>query len=172
MPAYLQRLISEMASANRSWGEERIASELLLKLEDLCRHEPSGATCVPLARLGVVGRRNRGARSCAAMRVGCWPAISSWWSPRPFRSLYVFVILEVGTRRILHWNVTAHPTAEWTAQQFRMTLSDDSRHQFIIHDRDSSPAPFAGRQSHRRYAHVFGFSRSTSSASCTRVCML
>jgi hypothetical protein len=28
-----------------------------------------------------------------------------------FRILYVFVVLEVGTRRILHWNVTKHPTA-------------------------------------------------------------
>jgi transposase InsO family protein len=33
-----------------------------------------------------------------------------------FRVLYVFVVLEVGTRRILHWNVTEHPTADWTAQ--------------------------------------------------------
>ena len=32
-----------------------------------------------------------------------------------FRVIYVFVVLEVGTRRILHWNVTEHPTADWTA---------------------------------------------------------
>jgi putative transposase len=31
-----------------------------------------------------------------------------------FRTLYVFVIIELGTRRILHHNVTDHPTAEWT----------------------------------------------------------
>jgi len=54
-----------------------------------------------------------------------------------FRLLYVFVILEVGTRRILHWNVTAHPTAEWTAQQFRLIVASDHRYRFVIHDRDS-----------------------------------
>jgi hypothetical protein len=36
-----------------------------------------------------------------------------------FSHPYVFVILELGTRRILHQNVTAHPTAEWTLQQIR-----------------------------------------------------
>ena len=42
-----------------------------------------------------------------------------------FRLFYVFVVLEVGTRRIVHGNVTAHPTAEWTAQQFRMVVPGD-----------------------------------------------
>ena len=50
---------------------------------------------------------------------------------------YVFVVLEVGTRRILHWNVTDHPTADWTVQQFRMVVSGDQTHRWVIHDRDS-----------------------------------
>jgi transposase InsO family protein len=54
-----------------------------------------------------------------------------------FRSLYVFVVLEVGTRRILDWNVTAHPTADWTTQQFRMIARGDRAHRFVIHDRDT-----------------------------------
>jgi transposase InsO family protein len=54
-----------------------------------------------------------------------------------FRLLYIFVVLEVGTRRILHWNVTDHPTAEWTTQQFRMVVSGDQPHRFVVHDRDS-----------------------------------
>jgi uncharacterized repeat protein (TIGR03803 family) len=40
-----------------------------------------------------------------------------------FRVLYVFVIMEVGTRRIAHFNVTAHPTADWTLQQFREVIT-------------------------------------------------
>ena len=54
-----------------------------------------------------------------------------------FRLFDVFVVLEVGTRRIVHWNVTAHPTAEWTAQQFRMVVPGDQTHRFVIHDRDT-----------------------------------
>jgi transposase InsO family protein len=49
----------------------------------------------------------------------------------------VFVVLEVGTRRILHWNVTRNPTAGWTAQQFRMIVRGNQAHRFVIHDRDS-----------------------------------
>jgi len=49
-----------------------------------------------------------------------------------------FVVRQaVGTRRILHWNVTDHPTAEWTIQQFRMVASGDQPHRFVVHDHDS-----------------------------------
>ena len=41
-----------------------------------------------------------------------------------FKLLYVMVILELGSRRILQCNMTAHPTAEWTLEQFREGLSD------------------------------------------------
>lgn len=43
----------------------------------------------------------------------------------------------MGTRRILHWNVADHPTAEWTTQQFRMVVSGDEPHRFVVHDHDS-----------------------------------
>src|SRR5580658_8413331 len=53
-----------------------------------------------------------------------------------FRVLYVFVIMEVGCRRIIHLNVTAHPTAEWTLQQFPNAISGEEPHRYLIHDRD------------------------------------
>ena len=49
---------------------------------------------------------------------------------------YVFVVVEVGTRRIVHWNVTEHPTADWTIQQFRAVITPETEHRFVLHDRD------------------------------------
>jgi putative transposase len=54
-----------------------------------------------------------------------------------FQLLYVLVILEVSSRRVLNCNVTAHPSAEWTLQQFRETLTGERAYRFLIHDRDS-----------------------------------
>jgi hypothetical protein len=53
-----------------------------------------------------------------------------------FPTLYVFVVMEIGSRRILHYNATAHPTAEWTLQQFHEALPGDHPYRFLIHDRD------------------------------------
>src|SRR5438445_7080547 len=54
-----------------------------------------------------------------------------------FRILFVFLMMEIGTRRILHCNVTGHPTAEWTLQQFREAIPCDHPYRFLIRDRDS-----------------------------------
>ena len=54
-----------------------------------------------------------------------------------FRVLYVLVVMEIGSRRILHCTVTAHPTAAWTLQQFREAVPSDHNYRFLIHDRDS-----------------------------------
>jgi transposase InsO family protein len=54
-----------------------------------------------------------------------------------FQTLYVFLLMELGTRRIVHCNLTAHPTAEWTLQQFREAIPTDHAYRFLIRDRDS-----------------------------------
>jgi putative transposase len=54
-----------------------------------------------------------------------------------FRMLYVFVVIEHGTRRLAHVNVTDHPSAERTLQQLREVIgNNDDRHKYLIHDRD------------------------------------
>jgi transposase InsO family protein len=53
-----------------------------------------------------------------------------------FQILYVFLVLAHDRRRILHFAVTAHPTAEWTAQQLREAFPWDSAPRFLLRDRD------------------------------------
>ena len=54
-----------------------------------------------------------------------------------FRVLYILVVIEHGTRRTLHCNVSAHPTAAWTLQQLREAFPSEHEYRFLIHDRDS-----------------------------------
>jgi len=53
-----------------------------------------------------------------------------------FHVLYVFLVLAHDRRRILHFNVTAHPTAEWTAQQLREAFPFDQLPRYLLRDRD------------------------------------
>jgi transposase InsO family protein len=136
IPVDLQQLIVTMAAANRTWGEERIADELLVKL-GICvsprtvrrymRPRPQGGKRGTQAWSTFVRNHTR-----SVLASDFFVVVTA-----TFRVIYVFVVLEVGTRRIVHWNVTAHPTADWTAQQFRMIVPGDQRHRFVIHDRDA-----------------------------------
>jgi transposase InsO family protein len=128
-----------MARDNPTWGEERIANELLLKLG--LRVSPrtirkylfkplnrGGGTHVASQRwLTFVQNHAKGIVACDF----CVVVTAS------FRLLYVLVVLEHASRRILHVNVTAHPTAQWTMQQLREAIPADHPYRFLIHDRDA-----------------------------------
>ena len=53
-----------------------------------------------------------------------------------FQILYVFLVLAHERRRIVHFAVTAHPSAEWTAQQMREAFPWDSAPRYLLRDRD------------------------------------
>jgi hypothetical protein len=53
-----------------------------------------------------------------------------------FRLLYVLVVIEHRGRRLIHYNVTAHPSATWTVQQLREAVGYEERYRFLVHDRD------------------------------------
>ena len=53
-----------------------------------------------------------------------------------FQILYVFLVLAHDRRRILHFAVTSHPTAEWTAQQLREAFPWDTAPRYLLRDRD------------------------------------
>ena len=55
-----------------------------------------------------------------------------------YRLLFVLVILAHDRRRIVHVAVTDHPTAAWTAQQFRNALPEDQTPRYLLHDRDAA----------------------------------
>ncbi len=137
MPAELRELISEMARSNPTWGEERIAAELLLKLG--IRLSPRTVRrYLPKDRGAGGGRRSQRwttfVRNHALAILACDFFVTV---TATFRRLYVFVIMEVGSRRIAHSNVTAHPTAAWTLQQFREVINGEQAQHFVIHDRGS-----------------------------------
>jgi hypothetical protein len=136
IPVDVQHLIATIAAANRTWGEERIADELLVKLgirvspRTVRPYMPSRP---PRTRQGTQAWSTFVRNHARAVLASDFFVVVT----ATFRLIYVFVVLEVGTRRILHWNVTEHPTADWTGQQFRMIVPGDQRHRFVIHDRDT-----------------------------------
>jgi transposase InsO family protein len=58
-----------------------------------------------------------------------------------FRVLSVFVAIEVGSRRLVHVNVTSHSTTAWTLQECREVLAAPHAYRFVLHDRDSIYSP-------------------------------
>ena len=54
-----------------------------------------------------------------------------------FRVLFVLVILSHDRRRILHFNVTEHPTAAWTARQLLEACGTDDAPRYLVRDRDA-----------------------------------
>jgi hypothetical protein len=53
-----------------------------------------------------------------------------------FKVLFVFVILAHDRRRIVHFNITEHPTAQWTAQQVIESFPWDEAPRYLLRDRD------------------------------------
>ena len=136
LPVQLQGLIRRMATENPLWGEERIANELLLKL---------GIRVSPRTVRKYMPRRSPGRprgdlRWSTFLRLHAQGILACDFClaiTASFRMLYVFVVIEHGTRRLVHCNVTAHPTAVWTLQQLREVAGIDHQYQFLLHDRDS-----------------------------------
>jgi transposase InsO family protein len=125
-------LIRQMRAANPLWGAPRIHGEL-----QKLGIEVSQATVAKY-----LGRRtgppSQSWRTFLANHVSEFASIDFFTVPTAtFRVLFVFVVLSHDRRRIVHLNVTAHPTAEWTAQQLREAWPWDTAPHFIIRDRDA-----------------------------------
>jgi len=125
-------LIRKMSWANSLWGAPRIHGELL-KLGI----EVSRAT---VAKYMARQRKPPSQTSRTFLSHHARDLVSTDFFVLPtlsFRVLFVFVVLAHHRRRVIHFNVTSHPTAEWTAQQIAEAFPWDSVLRYLLHDRDS-----------------------------------
>ena len=135
IPIELRRLIKQMAQDNPLWGEERIANELLLKLgvrlspRTVRKYMPKRAPGTPRGDERWATFLHNHAKAIVA----CDFLVSV---TATFRLLYVFVVIEHGSRRLLHCDVTRNPSADWTLQQLRDALGFNEQYRYRLHDRD------------------------------------
>ncbi len=129
--AEIRSLIRRMSRENVTWGSPRIQSELALLgytvdqstvAKYMYRHrKPPSQTW----------------RTFLENHMGDIAAVDFFVVPTVrFRLLYCFVVLRHDRRRVVHFNVSAHPTARWTGQQIVEAFPYDEAPRFLLRDRD------------------------------------
>ena len=126
-------LIKRIVRENLSWGAERIRGELL-KLG------------VRVSKSTIQRYMNDERRSRSSKQT--WSTFlrshaSEIWAcdflqtfDAFFRTLFVFVVIELGSRRVVHFGVTRHPTDQWVTQQLRDATPFGQGPRFLIRDND------------------------------------
>jgi putative transposase len=126
-------LIRQMARENLTWGAECIHGELL-KLG------------IPVAKR-TIQKYLRGVRPVRSpsqawrtflknLAHEMWacdglPVVDLW-----FRPVFIFFLIELGSRRVVHLGVTRHPTSEWVTQQLREATPNATGPKYLIRDND------------------------------------
>jgi transposase InsO family protein len=125
-------LIQDMWRSNPTWGSPRIVGELRKPGIDVAK--PTVEKYRPRSRKpssptwrAFLNNRVKDLVSCDFFTV---PTVT-------FKVLFVFVILAHERRRIVHFNVTEHPTAQWTAQQIVEAFPRDEAPRYLLRDRDA-----------------------------------
>ncbi|MGB2986414.1 MAG: integrase core domain-containing protein [Phycisphaerae bacterium] len=129
--AEIRRLIRRMSRENPTWGVPRIQSELALLGHIVCE------TTVSKYRVRHRKPPSQTWRTFLDNHVQDIVAVDFFTVPTAtFRILFAFVALRHERRRVVHFSVTAHPTAVWTSQQVVEAFPDDTAPRFLIRDRD------------------------------------
>ena len=128
----IRELIRRISSENPLWGAPRIQSELrLLGLnvteKTVAKYRVKHAK--PPSQTWKTFLADH-ANQIAAVDFFTIPTIN-------FRVLYCFIVLLHGRRKIVHFNVTTNPTAQWAAQQIIEAFPDDTSPRYLLRDRDS-----------------------------------
>lgn len=133
LPERVVQVIRRLARENPLWGAERIREEMLKVSTGVAKSSVQKYT-QDLRRVGPSGHswgtflRNHAPEIWACDFLQTYDAL--------FRSVFVFVIIELGLRRVVHVNVTRHPTDAWVAQQLREATPFGEGPRFLIRDND------------------------------------
>jgi putative transposase len=130
----IRELIFQMVAENPTWGAPRIHGELLMlgfevsetSISRWMRRAPRHPE--PAKRWLAFLRNHR--EAIAAMDFFTVPTLT-------FNVLYCFFIISHDRRRILHFNVTRHPTSTWIVQQMREAFPYEPTAKFLIFDHDA-----------------------------------
>ncbi len=127
----VRNLIRRMSRENPIWGAPRIHGELLKLGIDI------GETSVSKYMVRRPNPPSQTWWTFLANHVKSLVSVDFFLVPTiRFQILYVFLVLAHDRRRMLHFGVTAHPTAEWTAQQLRNAFPWDAAPRYLLRDRD------------------------------------
>jgi transposase InsO family protein len=130
----VRELIFRMVAENPTWGAPRIHGELLMLGFDVSERTISRwmkrapRDPHPAQRWRAFFANHR--EAIAAMDFFTVPTIT-------FDVLYCFFVISHDRRRILHFNLTKHPTSAWIIQQLREAFPFGAAPRFLIHDRDA-----------------------------------
>jgi putative transposase len=125
--------IRRISSDHPEYGEDRIALELKVKFG--VRHASSTVR-------RYMAKRRPGPADSQAWKTFLKNQTKSVWSfdffvqhTVWFRVLYVFIVMEIASRKVIHLHVTDHPTLEWKKQQIRNACFEEQP-SFLLHDND------------------------------------
>ena len=136
-----------MANANPTWGSPRIHGELLklgIKIS-----ERTVARLMPKKRKPP----SQTWRTFLDNHVKDLVSIDFFVVPTAtFRILFVLIVLAHDRRRVIHFNVTDHPTARWTGEQIIQAFPDGSEPRYLLRDRDGIYGKRSFKSGFRRLA--------------------
>jgi putative transposase len=128
----IRELIRRMSEENPLWGAPRIQAELKLLGFNMAE------STVAKYRLKIRKPPSQTWKTFLSNHAETIAGIDFFTVPTAtFRNLYCFIILIHSRRQIVHFNVTDHPTAAWTAQQMIEAFPEDASPRFLLRDRDS-----------------------------------
>ena len=131
VPKQSRDLIRTMSRENPIWGKPRIHSELMklnIKISQASIAKYMARSPKPPSQTWRTFLKNHVSQLAS---VDFFTVHTVW-----FEVLFVFIVLTHDRRRVVHFNVTAHPTAEWTAQQMLEAFPFDTAPRYLLRDRD------------------------------------